>query len=119
MLASALALLARRRPAAARGPVAAEARAVRALLHAVPDTRTELSPIERTGSMIKLHHGREQREIWVNCDLIETLEATPDTVLTLSTGKKLIVAETPQEIAALVVAFRRLVAGRPQVLAAG
>ncbi len=66
--------------------------------------------------MIKLHHGREQREIWVNCDLIETLEATPDTVVTLTNHRKLIVAETPEEIAALVLEFRRRSQSRPHVL---
>ena len=30
----------------------------------------------------------------VNCDLIETIEETPDTVVTLTTGKKIIVKES-------------------------
>ena len=51
--------------------------------------------------MIEVHHGREERPLLVNADLIETVEATPDTVLTLTTGKKLIVRETPAEIVAL------------------
>lgn len=45
----------------------------------------------------------------VNAELIETVEATPDTVLTLTTGKRLIVREEPQEIARRVVAYRRSV----------
>ncbi len=116
MLSSLLVRLARRRPPAARGPVAAEARTARAALHAVPDVRSEVGPTERTARMIKLHHGRDEREIWVNSDLVETAEATPDTVVTLTTGKKLIVTETPEEIAALVVEFRRRAAAGPQVL---
>ena len=61
--------------------------------------------------MIKLHHGREQRaQIWVNADLIETVEATPDTVIKLTTDRKLLVTETPEEIVALVVEHRRRVA---------
>ena len=28
------------------------------------------------------------KEFYVNCDLIEFIEATPDTVITLTTGKK-------------------------------
>lgn len=43
----------------------------------------------------------------VNSDLIETVEATPDTVITLTTGKKIIIAETPDEVVRRVVAFRR------------
>jgi flagellar protein FlbD len=69
--------------------------------------------------MIRLHHGRERREIWVNADLIETVEATPDTVVTLTTSRKLIVAETPAEIAALVIEFQRKSAARPHVIAGG
>ncbi len=66
--------------------------------------------------MIKLHHGRERKEIWVNADLIETVEATPDTVLKLTTDRRLLVSETPEEIAALVVEFKRLAQTRPHVL---
>jgi flagellar protein FlbD len=67
--------------------------------------------------MIDLHHGREKRPLLVNSDLIETVEATPDTVVTLTTGKKLIVTETPAEILALVVEFRRRVQSGPRVIA--
>ena len=66
--------------------------------------------------MIELHHGREKRPLLVNSDLIETVEATPDTVVTLTTAKKLIVLETPAEIVALVVEFRRKFASGPRVL---
>ena len=34
----------------------------------------------------------------LNCDLIERVDATPDTVITLVDGKKYVVAETPEEI---------------------
>ena len=43
----------------------------------------------------------------LNSELIEYLEATPDTVITLTTGHKLRVSETADEIIALVVTFRR------------
>lgn len=43
----------------------------------------------------------------VNADLIETVEATPDTVITLTTGHKLIVQESVDEVVRLVVAFKR------------
>ena len=66
--------------------------------------------------MIELHHGREKRPLLVNSDLIETVEATPDTVVTLTTGKKLIVRETPAEIVALVVEFRRRLQSGPRVV---
>ncbi|MDX6578707.1 MAG: flagellar protein FlbD [Gaiellales bacterium] len=66
--------------------------------------------------MIEVHHGREKRPLLVNADLIETVEATPDTVVTLTTGKKLIVQETPAEIVALVVEFRRRLQSGPRVV---
>jgi flagellar protein FlbD len=66
--------------------------------------------------MIELHHGREKRPLFVNSDLIETVEATPDTVVTLTTGKKLIVVETPAELVALVVEFRRRLQSGPRVV---
>jgi len=42
----------------------------------------------------------------VNSDLIETIEATPDSVITLVTGKKLVVRESVTEILEKIVAFR-------------
>jgi flagellar protein FlbD len=43
----------------------------------------------------------------VNSDLIKFLEQSPDTVLTLVTGEKIIVRETPDEVLKKVVAFRQ------------
>ena len=45
--------------------------------------------------------------ITVNSDLIETVEETPDTVITLTTGKKIIVKESRQIIKNLVKSFKR------------
>lgn len=45
--------------------------------------------------------------ITINSDLIETVEETPDTVITLTTGKKLIVKESRQNVKNLVKLFRR------------
>jgi flagellar protein FlbD len=76
--------------------------------------------MEERNEMIKLHQGRDgERPVWVNAELVETVEATPDTVVTLLTGRKLLVHETPDELVALVVEYRRRVASRPQVLAGG
>ena len=44
--------------------------------------------------------------ITVNADLIETVEETPDTIITLTTGKKLIVKESRQEVKNLVKSYR-------------
>jgi flagellar protein FlbD len=42
----------------------------------------------------------------LNADLIERLDSTPDTVVTLVDGKKYVVAETLAEITALVRTWR-------------
>lgn len=42
----------------------------------------------------------------LNGDLIKSAEASPDTMLTLISGEKLIVREEPAEVAARVVAYR-------------
>ena len=45
--------------------------------------------------------------ITINSDLIETVEDTPDTVITLTTGRKRIVKESRQTIKNLVKSFKR------------
>ena len=47
------------------------------------------------------------QKILVNPDLLEMVEETPDTVVTLTTGKKIIVKESSQEIKNLVKSYRR------------
>ena len=46
------------------------------------------------------------RDMIVNCDLIELIENTPDTTLTMTTGKKIIVLDTVDEILNKVVAYK-------------
>jgi flagellar protein FlbD len=43
----------------------------------------------------------------LNSDLIEHMEVTPDTVITLTTGQKLMVLESAEEVIARVIEFRR------------
>jgi flagellar protein FlbD len=43
----------------------------------------------------------------LNSDLIEYIEKTPDTVVSLTNGLKLLVLESPDEIVGRVVEFRR------------
>jgi flagellar protein FlbD len=45
--------------------------------------------------------------ITINAELIETIEETPDTVVTLTTGKKFIVKESRQELKNLVKSYKR------------
>ncbi len=46
-------------------------------------------------------------KILVNPDLFEVVEETPDTVITLTTGRKIIVKESRQELKNLVKLFRK------------
>ena len=48
-------------------------------------------------------------EVIVNSDLIEMIEMTPDTVLTLTTGKKLMVRESSGDVIERVLQYRERV----------
>lgn len=47
------------------------------------------------------------QKVLVNCDLMEYIEETPDTVVSFTTGRKIIVKESRQEIRNLVKSFKR------------
>jgi flagellar protein FlbD len=62
--------------------------------------------------MIKLHRfGHQAEEIRLNQELIVTVEANPDTVITLATGHKIVVVESPDRVA------ERVTTARAEVLA--
>ena len=46
-------------------------------------------------------------KISINAELIETVEEIPDTVITLTTGKKIFVKESRQKIENLVKSYKR------------
>jgi flagellar protein FlbD len=49
--------------------------------------------------MISLHRlGHQVEAFQLNPDLIMTVESTPDTVITLTTGAKIVVAEPPERV---------------------
>ncbi len=52
----------------------------------------------------KLNH----EEVLLNNDLIEQIEETPDTVITLTTGKKLVVVESMRDIYAKVMEAKQI-----------
>ena len=47
------------------------------------------------------------KEITINAELIEFVEEIPETVITLTTGKKIIVKESRQKIKNLVKSYKR------------
>ncbi|HHW56553.1 MAG TPA: flagellar FlbD family protein [Clostridia bacterium] len=46
-------------------------------------------------------------EFVLNDELIEFIEKTPDTVISLTTGKKIVVKETPDEIIQKVIDYKQ------------
>jgi len=54
----------------------------------------------------------------LNSDLIEHVDATPDTVIALTTGQKLVVMESADEVIQKVIEFRRLIASPRELVAA-
>lgn len=66
--------------------------------------------------MIKLT-GLNNREYYLNCDLIEKIEATPDTVISTTTDRKYIVKESPEVIIERIINFRtRCMMRKPEVI---
>jgi flagellar protein FlbD len=51
------------------------------------------------------------QKLFVNCDLLKFAEASPDTVLTLLTGEKIVVHESCAEVVALALGFRATILG--------
>jgi flagellar protein FlbD len=49
------------------------------------------------------------QEFWLNPHLVETIEATPDTVITLSTGKQLVIKESVAEVVAKIIKYRKTI----------
>jgi flagellar protein FlbD len=46
------------------------------------------------------------QKLFVNCDLLKYAEASPDTVLTLMTGDKIVVRESCSEVIELALGYR-------------
>jgi flagellar protein FlbD len=57
--------------------------------------------------VIRLHRlGHPDEDYHLNPDLIVSIEATPDTVVRLTTGAKLLVTERPEHIVAAIAEWR-------------
>ena len=52
--------------------------------------------------------------VMLNCDLIETVEANGETVITLTTGNAVVVRDRMEEIEQKVVAFKRKISRAPE-----
>lgn len=47
------------------------------------------------------------KELTINCALIEFIEETPDTVITFTTGTKIVVRESSEVIKERIVAYKK------------
>ena len=56
--------------------------------------------------MIRLSRINNQ-EIILNSELIEYIEKTPDTIITLVNGHKIVVLENPEEVIKKVIAYKQ------------
>ena len=46
-------------------------------------------------------------EYWLNPHLIEVIEKRPDTTITLVSGKKIVVKESPEEVINKIIEYRK------------
>jgi len=58
-------------------------------------------------------------ELVINADLIEFVESIPDTIISLTTGKKIMVKETIDEVIERVARFKRISGARLTQAGAG
>lgn len=49
-------------------------------------------------------------KITINAELIESIQATPDTIITLTTNKKIIVKDSVDEIVKKVITYKKKIA---------
>jgi len=62
--------------------------------------------------MIKVARLKTQEEFVLNAELIETIEETPDTVITLTSGRKLIVEDSMDQVVRKIMDYRRAIIGK-------
>ena len=59
--------------------------------------------------MIKVTRINKVEKLWINEHQIEYMEETPDTILTMVSGRKYAVAETAEQITDKIIKVRRAV----------
>jgi flagellar protein FlbD len=57
--------------------------------------------------------------IYINAELIRSVEPTPDAVITLTTGDKLVAKEPAEEIVQRIIAYQRQVHSAPTLIKPG
>ncbi len=49
------------------------------------------------------------KKITLNAELVETIESVPETLISLTTGKKLLVKESRNEVTEMILEYRRFI----------
>jgi flagellar protein FlbD len=47
------------------------------------------------------------KKYWINPHMIESMEENPDLTLTMLSGKKIIIRNSPEEVISKIIAYRR------------
>jgi flagellar protein FlbD len=55
----------------------------------------------------------DNKELFVNAELILFVESKPDTILTLTTGEKIIVKESQEEVVDRIVSYKQTIHQTP------
>jgi flagellar protein FlbD len=71
----------------------------------VPGRKIRKNPVWELKFMIKVTK-LNGRELVVNADLIEFIESTPDTLISLTTGRKIMVLEDLDDVIRMAVSYR-------------
>ena len=56
----------------------------------------------------------DNRELVVNADLIQFVESKPDTIITLTTGERIIVKESRDEVIDRIVRYKQIIHQPPE-----
>lgn len=54
------------------------------------------------------------KKYWINPHMIETMECLPDLTLTLLSGRKLIIKDSPEEVIQKIIEYRNKIAFQAQ-----
>jgi len=49
------------------------------------------------------------QEVWINAELVESVESTPDTIVGLTNGRRIIVRESPEQVVWRAMEYQRQV----------
>jgi flagellar protein FlbD len=66
-----------------------------------------------------LVHRLRGEPMFINCDLVESIESTPDTIVTMVDGRRLVVSESPDQVIERVRDYRAALVAAASALRSG